>query len=86
MVKRNNRSYSPSVFGNNIIDKTVERRSCYGWGRVGSMSYKILKEEEELIEGYDDIINPMIKDLLYVFLVRRRKKIIDIYYGEEQAE
>ena len=50
------------------------------------MSYKILKEEEELIEGYDDIINPMIKDLLYVFLVRRRKKIIDIYYGEEQAE
>jgi hypothetical protein len=27
---RNKCSYSSSVFGNNIIDKTVERRSCYG--------------------------------------------------------
>ena len=42
---------------------------------------------KDIIESYDDrIINPMIKELLYVFLVRRRKKIIDIYYGEEEAE
>jgi len=42
---------------------------------------------KDIIDGYDDIIiNPMIKELLYVFLVRRRKKIIDIYYGEEEAE
>ncbi|MCB2358677.1 HipA domain-containing protein [Clostridium estertheticum] len=42
---------------------------------------------KNIIEGYDDtIINPMIKELLYIFLVRRRKKIIDIYYGEEEAE
>lgn len=42
---------------------------------------------KDIIDGYDDIIiNPMIKELLYVFLVQRRKKIIDIYYGEEEAE
>jgi len=31
---------------------------------------------KDIIDGYDDkIINPMIKELLYVFLVRRRKKL-----------
>ncbi|MGH4120890.1 HipA domain-containing protein [Clostridium sp.] len=42
---------------------------------------------KDIIGGYDDIIiNPRIKELLYVFLIRRRKKIIDIYYGEEEGE
>ena len=42
---------------------------------------------KDIIDGYDGItINPMIKELLYVFLVRRRKKIINIYYGEYEAE
>ncbi|MBU3145628.1 hypothetical protein [Clostridium sp. CF012] len=36
---------------------------------------------KDIIDGYyDRIINPMIKELLYVFLVRRRKKIIDILW------
>ena len=53
------------------------------------VKYHIISDSKinDIIEGYDDrIVNPMIKELLYVFLVRRRKKIIDIYYGEEEVE
>lgn len=42
---------------------------------------------KNIIYHYDDsIINPSIKELLYAFLVERRKRIIDIYYGEKEAE
>ncbi len=42
---------------------------------------------KEIVYSYeDDIIHPYIKELLYVFLKERRKRIIDIYYGEKEEE
>ncbi|MBU3210061.1 HipA domain-containing protein [Clostridium algidicarnis] len=40
---------------------------------------------KEMIYSYDDsIIHPNIKKLLCAFLIERRKRIIDIYYGEKE--
>ncbi|NMM63711.1 hypothetical protein HBE96_13720 [Clostridium sp. P21] len=39
----------------------------------------------DIVYSYDDgIIHPNIKKLLYAFLIERRKRIIDIYYGEKE--
>ncbi|SHJ23573.1 hypothetical protein SAMN05444401_2582 [Clostridium amylolyticum] len=42
---------------------------------------------KEIVLSYDDkIIHPDLKELISVFLIERRKRIIDIYYGEKEAE
>lgn len=50
---------------------------------------EILSDDKikDMIYSYDDsVIDPKIKELLYAFLIERRKRIIDIYYGEKEAE
>lgn len=42
---------------------------------------------KDIVYSYEDnIIHPNIKKLLCAFLIERRKRIIHIYYGEEEAE
>lgn len=42
---------------------------------------------QEMIYAYsDNIISASIKELLYAFLIERRKRIIEIYFGEKEDE
>lgn len=65
-------------------------KSCYYEETVWIVD-KIKKNLTEsklktIIDSYDNsIINPNLKELLYVFLIERRKRIFNIYYGEKEA-
>ncbi len=42
---------------------------------------------KDIVYSYDDsIIHPDVKKLLLAFLIERRNRIIDIYYGKREAE
>ncbi|GAA0742102.1 hypothetical protein [Clostridium oceanicum] len=42
---------------------------------------------KDIIYSYEDnIIDPSIKELLYAFLIERRKRLMNIYYGEKEED